>query len=289
MFIGALYFGDWAVCLQSVLPEYIACRASCALSVCMDLSACWLAESLFCSGRGVACMGRGRGMMQRVRLSHLIPCSKLQYIRLVPSCFTRWGGFDDPYPSPSCCPHSRVLRSVADSICALDQRNAVPSGFVVGFVRHPPAAACHGPPQVSFAGLSAAKIVSSFVLFGAFGLSSRHCQAVQFVLARVVFRSWSWCCWRSLMPLPKHGVTRKSTPRARCLKNGFLVGCTQRTQVGTSRSPTAAEDPVPHQRGPGGLRGVFPGAGGRAVLGPVCAFPPQVCFADRKHTVGGTQ
>lgn len=38
---------------------------------------------------------------------------------------------------------------MAHSTCALDQRNAVPPGFLAGFVRNPPAAACHGPPEVS--------------------------------------------------------------------------------------------------------------------------------------------
>lgn len=62
--------------------------------------------------------------------------------------------------------------------------------------------------------------------------------------------------------------------------------CVRRTQVGTPRSPTAAEDPVPYQRSPGGLRGVLPRARGGAVVGPVCALPPQVCVS---RAGGGTQ
>lgn len=81
-----------------------------------------------------------------------ISANCMQHASLVSAGFARRKAVDAPStlpPSalrPPLAPPGEPFHAVAD----LDQRNALPSGFLVSSVRHPPAAACHGPPEVIF-------------------------------------------------------------------------------------------------------------------------------------------
>lgn len=101
-------------------------------------------------------MGRGEGAGRREAAEGIDvepPTSEYAHNRIV---FDVSGVTIGKILTPPAAPPTFPLLSPAvqnhgaDLTCALDQRNAVPAGFLAGSVRHPLAKACHGSPEVIF-------------------------------------------------------------------------------------------------------------------------------------------